>query len=235
MAGICWRRSPRTAWNDEGAAPHHRHPSPADALAILRALVGNDERLAVRIAGMATARLRGVDQQRSPPPSLVNWTGWRSRRSETGPGGRATATSSRTIASNASPRPSSRTGHPMHQTPLPRWWSMPGRSARPVARMSRRSGGLSRTSWAPGKREGSSHLACLDSAQHRSTTFPLPLGERQEVRVCRPNHEPHERHQGRESLAPSLCQGPPVRLPHPLGGSILYLDCPARRLNVRVV
>jgi len=37
--------------------------SPTDALAILRALAGSDDQLATRIAGMATARLRGVDPE----------------------------------------------------------------------------------------------------------------------------------------------------------------------------
>ena len=39
------------------------HLSPTDALAILRSLAGSDDRLAARIAGMATARLRGVDPE----------------------------------------------------------------------------------------------------------------------------------------------------------------------------
>jgi hypothetical protein len=37
--------------------------SPTDALASLRSLVGSDDRLAARIAEMATARLRGVDPE----------------------------------------------------------------------------------------------------------------------------------------------------------------------------
>ena len=39
------------------------HLSPTDALAILRTLAGSDDQLAARIAGMATARLRGVDPE----------------------------------------------------------------------------------------------------------------------------------------------------------------------------
>ena len=63
LAGICCRRSPRIARNDERAAPHHRYPSPADPLAILRALAGSDDHLAARIAGMAMARPRGGDPE----------------------------------------------------------------------------------------------------------------------------------------------------------------------------
>ena len=39
------------------------HLSPTDALTILRTLAGSDDRLAARTAGMATARLRGVDPE----------------------------------------------------------------------------------------------------------------------------------------------------------------------------
>ena len=39
------------------------HLSPTDELAILRTLAGSDERLAARIAEMATTHLRGVDPE----------------------------------------------------------------------------------------------------------------------------------------------------------------------------
>ena len=39
------------------------HLSPADALSILRTLADRDEQLAVLIAEIATARLRGVDPE----------------------------------------------------------------------------------------------------------------------------------------------------------------------------